>query len=83
MKVEIIKAEYGEGTQFKDVTETLRKYVRDFPLIVLPSSNYNASLGGDPLPGTPKKLKIRYRIDGKAGEATFPENATIMLPVPK
>jgi HEAT repeat protein len=83
MKIEVIRAEYGAGTKFVDVTRTLIPRVRDFPLIVLPSSNYNASFGGDPAPGVVKQLKIQYRINGKAGEATFQENATIMLPVPK
>ena len=83
VKVEIIKAEYGAGTEFKDVTETLRRHVRNFPLIVLPSSSYNSSLGGDPLPGIPKQLKVRYRINGKAGEMSFPENGPIMLPIPE
>lgn len=83
VKVEIIKAEYGAGKKFNDVTETLRRCVRDFPLIVLPSSSYNSSFGGDPVPSTVKQLKVRYRIDGKPGETSFPENATIMLPIPK
>jgi len=83
VKVEIIKAEYGAGTTFRDVTEILRRSVRDLPLIVLPSPSYNTSFGGDPVPGTVKQLKVQYRLNGKPGEATFPENATIMLPVPK
>jgi hypothetical protein len=83
VKVEIIKAEYGAGTKLKDVTATLKKHAGDFPLIVLPSSRYNSAFGGDPVPGVVKQLKVEYRIDGKPGEATFPENATILLPVPK
>jgi len=83
VKVEIIKAEYGAGTKFKDVTESLRQHVRDLPLIILPSSSYNASLGGDPAPGIVKQLKVRYRINGKSGEASFTENATITLPIPE
>jgi len=83
VKVEILRAEYGAGKQFKDVTEILRRHVRGFPVIVLPGSGYNAGLGGDPVPGVPKELKIRYRINGKPGEVTLRENATIVLPVPK
>ncbi|MDD4269696.1 MAG: PBS lyase [Pirellulaceae bacterium] len=83
MKIEIIKAEYGAGTTFKDVTAILRKYVRDFPLIVMPTGSYNSAFGGDPLPNVVKTLEVRYRIDGREGEASFGENATIMLPVPK
>jgi hypothetical protein len=83
VKVEIIKAEYGEGAKLKDVTEILRRHVRGLPLIVLPSPNYNSAFGGDPAPNVVKQLKIRYRINGKAAEASFPENAAIMLPMPK
>ena len=82
-KVEILRAEYGAGKQYRDVTEILRRHVRDFPVIVLPGTSYNAGLGGDPAPGVHKELKIRYRIDGKPGEVSLPENATIVLPVPK
>lgn len=82
VKVEIIKAEYGAGDKRVDVTAILRKHVRDFPLIVLPSS-YNSAFGGDPASGVVKQLKIQYQINGKAGEASFPEDATIMLPMPK
>ncbi|HEY1784657.1 MAG TPA: HEAT repeat domain-containing protein [Pirellulales bacterium] len=83
MKVEIVKAEYGAGTSQKDVTAVIQQQVRDLPLISLPSTNYNASFGGDPAPGVVKLLKVQYRIDGKAAEASFAENAVIMLPMPK
>lgn len=83
MKVEIIKAEYGAGTQQKDVTQALQRHVRGLPLIALPSKNYNESFGGDPVPNTPKQLKIRYKVNGKDAEASFAENAVIMLPMPK
>lgn len=83
VKIEILKAEYGAGTQGKDVTEMLRRHVRDFPLIALPTSGYNTAFGGDPAPGIVKQLKIQYRMNGKPGEATFPENAMILLPVPR
>lgn len=82
VKIEIVKAEYGAGDKRVDVTAILRKHVRAFPLIVLPSSGYNAAFGGDPAGGVVKQLKVQYRMDGKAGEATFEENATIMLPMP-
>ncbi|NQT35838.1 MAG: PBS lyase, partial [Planctomycetes bacterium] len=83
VEVEIIKAQYGAGEKQKDVTETLRRHVGKLPMIALPASKYNTVFGGDPAPGTPKQLKIQYRIDGKPGEATFAENATVLLPVPK
>jgi hypothetical protein len=81
--LEIVKAEYGAGNKIKDVTTVLRKYAKSYRIIFLPSTNYNESLGGDPAPGIVKQLKIQYRINGKAGEVTLGENATIVLPMPK
>ncbi len=83
VKLEIVKAEYGAGATQKDVTEVLRKHAGELTLITLPADGYNASFGGDPLPGTPKQLKVQYRINGKPGEAQFAENAVILLPMPK
>jgi hypothetical protein len=83
VKLEIIKAEYGANDEFKDVTNIVRKAVGDLPLVVLPSSTYNSAFGGDPVPGVVKMLKIQYRMNGRAGEAAFGENAAILLPVPK
>ena len=79
-KIEIVKAEYGARSTWKDVTGTIRSSLRGVPSITLSSSSYNEAFGGDPVPGVPKVLKIQYRIDGKAGEATFAENAPIVLP---
>jgi HEAT repeat protein len=83
VKLEIVKAEYGAGSTQKDVTAVLRKHAGSLPLITLQSASYNASFGGDPVPGVVKNLKVQYRINGKAGEASFAENALIILPMPK
>lgn len=83
VKIEIVKAEYGAGSKVKDVTTILRKHVHDFPVIVLPSPSYNSTFGGDPAPGVVKHLKVQYRMDGKLGEASFAENASIQLPKPQ
>jgi len=83
VKIEILKAEYGEGAQTKDVTAILRRHARNYRVIFLPSSSYNETFGGDPAPNVVKHLKVRYRIDGKEGEATLNENATVVLPMPR
>ena len=83
VKLEIIKAEYGSGTTQKDVTAVLQKQAGDLPLITLAAASYNTSFGGDPLPNSVKLLKIQYKINGKAGEASFAEDALIILPMPK
>jgi HEAT repeat protein len=83
VKLEIVKAEYGAPAKQKDVTKTLQKQATDLQLIPLPSPSYTASFGGDPVPGTAKKLSIEYKIDGKTGNETFAENALVILPLPK
>lgn len=83
VKLEIIKAEYGAGGTQKDVTELIQKQATDLPLINLPAAGYNASFGGDPAPGTVKQLKVQYKMNGKPGEASFAEDALIILPMPK
>jgi hypothetical protein len=83
VKLEIVRAEYGTGDTSRDVTELIRKHAGNSRWISLASTSYNASLGGDPVPGQVKKLKIQYRIDGKPGEASFAENSLILLPTPK
>jgi len=83
VKLEILKAEYGEGTQTKDATAILRRHAHNFRVIFLPSSNYNETFGGDPAPGVVKHLKIHYRIDGKEGQVVLNEDATVVLPMPR
>jgi HEAT repeat protein len=83
VKLEIVKAEYGAGATQTDVTAAIRKQAGNLPVITLPSASYNTAFGGDPVPGKVKRLKIQYRINGKAGEASFAENALIILPLPK
>ncbi|MFM9057779.1 MAG: HEAT repeat domain-containing protein [Planctomycetaceae bacterium] len=81
-KVEIVQATYGSKDKQKDVTDMVRKRVSGVPVIALGSPAYKSSFGGDPAPGEEKKLMIRYTLDGRPGEATFAEDATIVLPVP-
>ncbi|MEK6261074.1 MAG: HEAT repeat domain-containing protein [Planctomycetota bacterium] len=83
VKLEIVKAEYGAGATQKDVTEVLQKQAADSPLITLASASYNECFGGDPAPGSVKQLKIQYKINDKTGEASFAEDALIILPMPK
>jgi HEAT repeat protein len=83
VELEITKAEYGSRDVKKDVTEILKQHVGNLQLIVLPTRSFNEAFGGDPVPGTPKQLKIQYRINGQSGEATFAENALIVLPIPE
>jgi hypothetical protein len=83
LKIEIVKAAYGTGEKWKDVTSLLQDRTGALPVIALSSTNYNQAFGGDPAPGIPKVLKIEYRIDGKAGEVVLRENDPVRLPVPQ
>lgn len=83
VQLEIIRAVYGAGDKFKDVTEALKKYAKNYRIIFVPGGSYNAAFGGDPAPGVVKQLKVRYRINGKEGEAVLNENSPIVLPIPK
>ena len=83
VELEIVKAEYGSGDVRKDVTEIVKQHAGELQLIALPKQNFNEAFGGDPAPGTPKQLKIQYRINGKPGEAVFAENDLIVLPIPE
>jgi HEAT repeat protein len=83
VKLEIIKAEFGAGTQTKDVTAILRRHAKSYRVIFLPGATYNESFDGDPAPGTVKQLKVNYRIDGKKGEVSLDENAPVVLPMPR
>jgi HEAT repeat protein len=83
VKVEIVKAVYGAAGQQKDVTDVIQKQVGTSPLIVLAKPMYNDAFGGDPAPNVKKSLHVQYKLNGKAGEATFDENASILLPMPK
>ena len=83
VNLEIVRAEYGEGRQVKDVTASLRKYAGKYRVIFLPSPNYNESFGGDPAPNQVKQLKVTYRINGQPGEVSLNEDATVVLPMPK
>lgn len=78
VKVEITKAEYGSSETKREVTDVLRKALRDLPVIPLTAS-YNKSFGGDPAPNAEKKLTIQYRLNGKEGTATFKEDDSIWL----
>ena len=60
VKVEIVKAEYGAGATQKDVTDVLRKQLADVQLM-LTADDYNASFGGDPVPGTEADNSISHQ----------------------
>ncbi len=82
VQIEILRATYGAGAAQRDVTTPLKKLVGSVPLIPLQAAGYNASFGGDPAAGQQKRLTVQYRMEGKQGEASFAEDAPILLPMP-
>lgn len=77
--LEILEASYGAGDQQTDVTETLQKAADDSPMVVLDKPNFSAAFGGDPAPGRPKFLSVKYTVDGKPATAMIRENMSIIL----
>ena len=84
VKVEIVKAEYGAGDKVqgrdRDRPQGGRRACRWWSSARRTTTRPSAATRR---PNVPKQLKIQYKIDGKPGEVTLPENATILLPMPK
>ena len=80
LEFQIVKAEYGSGSAWKDVTKALQSKLQGRTKVAI--EKYNTAFGGDPAPGVAKQLKVTYRVDGKEATATFAENQPIELPSP-
>jgi len=75
--LQILRAYYGADGQFVNVTDVLRSRVGDGRLY-LHVDNY--SMGGDPLPGAHKRLRILYTIDGDRRNVVVDEKTDLRLP---
>jgi len=78
-RLEVIEATYGTLNKTIDVTNSLRELVgktRRNTLIVVASN----AIGGDPVPGIRKMLKVRYKFLGRDHEQVFAENSLVQLP---
>jgi|GEM_PF-1907632 len=74
--LEIIKATYETSKKNIDITVQLRALIANNELTVIASNE----IGGDPDPGTPKTLKIKYEFKGDTKEKIFNEGQVIKLP---
>jgi hypothetical protein len=72
----LISARYGGGGKFTDVTEILRKQIRNSTLIVAVGNH----LCGDPNPGFNKTLIVKYSQNGVNVEKIIEEGGTLKLP---
>jgi|GEM_PF-415210 len=74
---EIIRADYGAGNNWVDVTQQVRSLIRGDAL------NFrvdNATLGEDPAPGEQKALRLEVRDkNGRTRQLTYQENQYVRL----
>jgi len=75
--VQIIRAYYGVQGRTVNVTDLLRRMVRDGSLYFHVE---NGSLGGDPAVGRDKVLIVIYRFRGDEQATAVPEGGTLRLP---
>lgn len=75
--VRVIAAKYGAADKFNDVRDILNQHVHDGHLELQVS---NATLGGDPLFGTLKELRVDYRYAGSVLSKVVKEGQTLLLP---
>lgn len=75
--VQIIRAYYGVQGRTVNVTDLLRRMVRDGSLYFHVD---NGALGGDPAVGRDKVLIVIYRFHGDEQATAVPEGGTLRLP---
>jgi hypothetical protein len=77
-KLVIQRAEYGAGGKWADVTTNVASAVKDDRIAQL--VNYQ-TMRADPAPGTAKRMKVTYTLDGQEVKAEVPDHQTFCIPV--
>lgn len=72
----ILKAEYGAGSQWIDVTDRLTRALHPGSTLMVT----NGLAGSDPLPHVVKWLRVIFEIDGKRFVNEYLEGTAIVLP---
>lgn len=75
--LEILRAYYGAEGQFTNVTDAVRSQVNGGRLFIRVD---NYTMGGDPLPGAHKRLRVLYAIDGERRNIVVDEKTNLQLP---
>jgi hypothetical protein len=75
--LQIMRAYYGAGGQFVNVTDALRNRMDDGHIYLHVD---NDSMGVDPLPGVHKSLRVLYVIDGERQNVVVDEKTDLRLP---
>ena len=76
-RLRILRAYYGADGQFINVTDALQQRVDD-GRIYIRVNNYN--MGGDPLPGQRKWLRVLYSYNGERRSVLVDEKTDLQLP---
>ena len=79
--IKIIKAEYGNNNTYKDVKQFVEKYIINNKIYNL--SVNNDTMGGDPLVGVPKHLKLTINYKDQEIEYIASEGEQFTYPVDK
>jgi hypothetical protein len=77
LRLKVEAASYGFETAVKDVTDIVRKRIRNNQVAVIAS---NENLGGDPCPHKIKRLTVSYSIGKTRATKSIGENDMIELP---
>ncbi len=75
--LEIVKAEYGEGTRWRDVTAILSQQISGNSVKL---DVNNTTMGGDPAPAVRKSLRVDYSYQDLRRTVTLAENSQLILP---
>src|SRR5262249_781355 len=73
--LKILKAEYGAGDRWLDVTEIATRAVQEGRLRLRAGN----ALGADPAPGAGKTLRVAYSVDGAERIAEARENEELRI----
>jgi hypothetical protein len=76
-ELRVLQASWGAEDRNQDVTGRLNGMVRGNQLNFAVNTG---SLGGDPAPGAPKRLRVIYMLRGLRYETNVPEGGSLMLP---
>ena len=76
-QLKIVEGAYGAGNFQMNVTQKLRGMVRDNVLEITAGPD---ALGGDPAPGSAKRLRVTYRYNGRQYEASAGDFEKLRIP---
>jgi len=76
-ELRVLQANWGAEGRDRDVTGQLNGMVRGNQLNVAVN---NGTMGGDPAPGMPNRLRVIYMVRGLRYETNVPEGGSLVLP---